>query len=115
MNYLEFEIGGKLRSFKFNQLAIEKLAEKNQSGTNIGFIYSMVYAGLYAATYAKSEAEDYTFNDVSDWVDNLEDDTIINKLTIALTESQLWKKLVKKGQEIEDEKKKVTQKLPTKI
>lgn len=104
MSYLQIEIGGKQRGLKFNQLAIELISQFNDTTTNTGFLYAMVYGGLRGNSYVKREEADYTFEDVCDWVDampNKED--VIVKITNTMTETQVWKDLVSKGQEISSE------------
>lgn len=108
MSYIQVNIGGKERGLKFNQLAIELMSQYNDSNTTTGFIYAMVYAGLRGSTYVKREEPDYTFEQVCDWVDELENkEKVVNDISAVLTETQIWKQLVKKGEEVtEDEKKK---------
>jgi hypothetical protein len=110
MSYLQIEIGGKLRGLKFNQLAIEILSTFNDTNTSSAFMYAMVYGGLRGNSYVKREEPDYTFENVCDWCDVLEnkDDTIL-LISQTLTETQIWKTLVAVGEKNvadEDEKKK---------
>ena len=107
MSYLQIEIGGKLRGLKFNQLAIEIISTHNDTNTSTGFLYAMVYGGLKGNSYVKREEADYTFEDVCDWVDAMpnKEETVV-KITTALTETQIWKDLVAKGQEVAEETKK---------
>ena len=108
MSYLQLELGGKLRGLKFNQLAIEIISTYNDNKTQSAFMYAMVYGGLMGNSYVKREEPDYTFEDVCDWVDVMENKSeMIAKVTEALTSTQVWKTLVKAGEEIESEKKKV--------
>ena len=116
MSYIKVNLGGKERGLKFNQLAIEVIGLHNNSGTNTGFIYAMFYGGLKGNSFVKGEEPDYTFEDVCDWVDGLENkEGVIALVTNAMSETQIWKSLVKKGQEIvdEEEKKKVSKSKPT--
>ena len=107
MSYIQIEIGGKLRGLKFNQLAIEIISQYNDSQTQSGFLYSMVYGGLRGNTYVKREEPDYTFEEVCDWVDNFENkEEAVAIITKAMTESQVWKEVVKKGEEVSEEDKK---------
>lgn len=110
MSYLQIEIGGKLRGLKFNQLAIEILSTFNDTNTSSAFMYAMVYGGLRGNSYVKREEPDYTFENVCDWCDDLEnkDETIL-LISQTLTETQIWKNLVSLGEKNiadEDEKKK---------
>lgn len=116
MSYLQIEIGGKTRGLKYNQLAIEVMAKYNDTETASAFMYALIYGGLRGNTYVKREEPDYTFEDVCDWVDNLENkNEIILEATNKLTETQLFKNLVKdNGEEVVEDKKKVSKKKHTK-
>lgn len=109
MSYIQVELGGKLRGLKFNQLAIEVISTYNDAQTNSGFLYAMIYGGLKGNSYVKREEPDYTFEDVCDWVDIMSNkEKVVADVTAILTETQIWKELVKRGQEVmaEEEKKK---------
>jgi hypothetical protein len=108
MSYLQIELGGKLRGLKFNQLAIEIISTYNDLESNTSFLYAMIYGGLRGNTYVKREEADYTFEEVCDWVDAMENkEEIVAKVTATLTETNIWQTLVKQGQKLEDDKKKV--------
>lgn len=108
MSYLQLELGGKLRGLKFNQLAIEIISTHNDNSTQSSFMYAMIYGGLMGNSYVKREEPDYTFENVCDWVDVMENKAeAIAKVTEVLTSTQVWKNLVKAGEEITEEKKKV--------
>lgn len=107
MSYLQIEIGGKQRGLKFNQLAIEIMSQYNDTGTNTGFMYAMIYGGLRGNSYVKREEPDYTFENVCDWVDELKDkENVIVEVTNKLQETQIWKDLVDKGKEVAEAEKK---------
>lgn len=107
MSYLQLELGGKLRGLKFNQLAIEIISTHNDTNTQSAFMYAMIYGGLMGNSYVKREEPDYTFENVCDWVDVMENKPeAIAKATEALTATQVWKNLVKAGEEIAGEEKK---------
>lgn len=100
MSYVQIEIGGKLRGLKFNQLAIELMAEYNDNQTATSVLYSMVYAGLRGNDYVKRVDPEYSFEDVCDWVDGMDDkQQKLDKIAAALNESQIWKSLVSDGVE----------------
>lgn len=108
MSYLQIELGGKLRGLKFNQLAIEIISTYNDLESNTSFLYAMIYGGLRGNTYVKREEANYTFEEVCDWVDAMENkEEIVAKVTATLTETNIWQTLVKQGQKLEDDKKKV--------
>lgn len=107
MSYIQIDIGGKLRGLKFNQLAIEIISTHNDTATNTGFLYAMIYGGLRGNSYVKREEPDYDFEKVCDWVDEMGNkEEEIAKITACLTETQIWKELVKRGQEVTEEGKK---------
>lgn len=107
MSYLQIEIGGQTRGLKFNQLAIEIMALHNDTETTSGFIYACIYGGLKGNAYVKREEFTHTFEEVCDWVDTMPNKTETMELVSkTLNETQVWQDLVKKGQEIEDGKKK---------
>lgn len=108
MSYIQIELGGKLRGLKFNQLAIEVIGTHNDTTTNTGFLYAMVYGGLRGNSYVKREEPDYTFEQVCDWVDEMPNkDEQVTAITTTMTETQLWKKLVGTSEQAEEGKKKV--------
>ena len=108
MSYLQIDLGGKMRGLKFNQLAIEIISTYNDLESNTSFLYAMIYGGLRGNTYVKREEADYTFEEVCDWVDAMENkEEIVAKVTSTLTETNIWQTLVKQGQKLEDDKKKV--------
>jgi len=115
MSYLQIEIGGKLRGLKFNQLAIEIIAKHNDAETTSAFMYSVIYGGLRGNSYVKREEPDYTFEQVCDWVDVMENKAeVMISVTNALSETQTFKSLVPKEKEATG-KKKVAKNKPTKI
>lgn len=109
MSYLQIELGGKTRGLKFNQLAIELISSYNDTKTNTGFVYAMIYGGLMGNTYVKREEADYTFEEVCDWIDEIQNkEELVAKVTAALTDTQTFKSLIKQQEkeETKDKKKK---------
>jgi len=116
MSYIQINIGGKERGLKFNQLAIEIIGTHNDSETTSSFMYAMYYGGLRGNSYVKREDPDYTFEQVCEWVDNLHDKANVNEQVVkVMSETNLWKDLIKEGTEKLDEKKKAQKKSGTKI
>ena len=70
MSYIQIEIGGKLRGLKFNQLSLEEYTKNVGTGTATA-IYATFYAGLVGNCYVKQEEPDFTFEDVTNWVDEI--------------------------------------------
>ena len=113
MSYIQVEIGGRLRGLKFNQGAImwmqDKVDFENYAAT-AG--YATVWGGLKMNCYAKSEELTKTvngtevaatFEDVCEWVDELNKDTALN-ISNAFKESSVFKKLLE-----ENDKKKLVE------
>lgn len=101
MSYIQIDIGGKTRGLKFNQLAIELMAQYNDNQTATSVIYAMFYAGLRGNDYVKRIESDYTFEEVCEWVDTMDNrQNNINAVAVALNESQSWKTLVNEGKEM---------------
>ncbi len=113
MSYIQVEIGGRLRGLKFTQGAImwmqDKVDFENYAAT-AG--YATVWGGLKMNCYAKSEELTKTvngtevaatFEDVCEWVDELNKDTALN-ISNAFKESSVFKKLTE-----ENDKKKLVE------
>lgn len=72
MNYIQVNIGGKDRGLKFNQMALEVFNKNiDDKAPMSSSIYATFYAGLVGNCYVKKEEPDFTFEDVTDWVDEL--------------------------------------------
>jgi hypothetical protein len=76
--YIQIDIGGKLRGLKFGMLAVEGIVEEaarykgdkgNISGTKTA--YDLVYYGLLNNCEVKKIDPDFTYEDVTDWVEEL--------------------------------------------
>lgn len=97
MSYTTLSLGGKERGLKFNQLALEIFSKHSDwdNGTDAGYAYAIIYGGLCGNMKAKRETIDFTFEDVTDWVDSLyaagqvEE---IKRACDAFADSQLFKK-----------------------
>lgn len=74
MSYLQIEIGGKLRGWKVNMQTIEMWSKGlNFEAFSSTSVYRAVYAGLVANCEAKGEEQDFTYDEVQNWVDDLND------------------------------------------
>jgi hypothetical protein len=87
MSYIQIQLGGKLRGLKFNMFALEEYTKrigialnyaiktnKNNAIEDVSLsqatlVYACVYSGLIGNYYAKEIDQDFTFEDVTDWVD----------------------------------------------
>lgn len=69
---ITINLGGKERTLKFNMRALEVLSEMKCTGdvgiTSAGVV---IYAGLMGWHYAKQAAPDFTFEDVSEWTEDM--------------------------------------------
>lgn len=69
MSYIHINIGGKERGLKFNQLSLEVYSKYIDYENVTTTIYAAFYAGLRGNCYVKKEEPDFTFEDVTNWVD----------------------------------------------
>lgn len=97
---------GKDRGWKVNMMTIEMWSkELNTDAFNSTSTYAAVYAGLVANCLVKKEEPDFSFEQVCDYVDSLQDDKILEDVKARFEESQYYIKLVKKLNEQIDEAK----------
>jgi len=91
MSYCKINIGGKERGLKFNQMAVMMYAGKVDNENLIATAgYALIYAGLKANAYVKGEEVDFTFENVCDWVDEL-DAEALQLVTETFKETQSYK------------------------
>ncbi len=117
MNYIQIDIGGKLRGWKVNQLTLEEWS-KRMGSTNTSALYSAVYAGLFANCYVKNEEPDFTFENVCDWTDGLiatnDGMKVVELIKETFEKSDAYIQSLKRLQELKDaidvDKKKVRKK-----
>lgn len=100
-NYIQIELGGKLRGLKFSNYALEKIVDTNGEGSGTEAMYAVVYGGLMGYSHANREPVDYTFGDVVDRVDEIVTseggDKVIADVMAAMTESQNYKNMVERN------------------
>lgn len=98
---LQLQIGGKVRGLKFTMLSLEKFEEKipfTKKPETAKIIYATFWAGLLGYTSAKDEEEDYTYEDVQEWVDKLYlegKESEIQKVCEAWAEADMFKNRIK--------------------
>jgi len=91
MNYIQIEIGGKLRGWKVNQMTLELWSKKTSGDAELSSSnYAAVFAGLVANCYVKGEEPDFTFENVCDWVDAIEGTETIEFIKKTFEESQVY-------------------------
>ncbi len=102
MSYIQIEIGGKLRGLKFNQGALITFRESvDLNNYAASASYAIVYAGLIGNSIVKREEfvnEDQTpitFEQVTEWVDKLDDDVLVSVIE-AFKKSESYKKALDK-------------------
>lgn len=103
MNYIQINIGGKDRGLKFNQLSLETYTKcVDFERANSSTIYATFYAGLTGNCYVKREEPDFTFEDVTDWVDELYSEgrkKEIEKVCEVWAETNVYKEWLKEFQD----------------
>jgi len=105
-NYIEIEIGGKLRGWLFNNLAYRSFIS-TIGGKDYFSVApcAMLYAGLYSNAIIKEIPVDFTFGKVCEWADELADNNpdIIKKMDDIFTESTQFKKLIGEVKSVSEE------------
>ena len=95
--YIQVEILGRKRGIKFGMIAVQQITLEAQKlgkvlGVSLDFamVPVIVYWGLYNNCYVKREDPDFTFEDVSDFVDeNLSDTKIFEDIVTCFYQSKL--------------------------
>ena len=111
--YIAIELGGELRALKFNMMAmnvaLNTIDWENYAATAN---YAYVYGGLIGHYYAVNRTTDgfpYKFEDVMDWVDALDDETM-TAINNCLVDSHAYRKVedaaAKEAEKITAEEKK---------
>lgn len=114
MSYIEIEIGGKVRGIKFTKFAMILINKKaNLENWAATANYAMVYAGLFANNYHKEVENDFTFEDVCDWVDELDGETI-TKIDACLQSANAYKATIEASKIVIETDKKKLKKPPVK-
>ena len=104
MSYIQINIGGKDRGLKFNQLSLEVYTKHIDYNNAVvtSTIYATFYAGLIGNCYVKKEEPDFTFEDVTNWVDEIFDSgrkDEIEKVCDAWAETYVYKEWIKEFQD----------------
>jgi hypothetical protein len=76
--YIQLELGGKKRGIKFGNYALIEYSKLNNKGVvefdeqnPIKLCADLIYCGLKNNYFIKREVEDFTYDDVIAWVDNM--------------------------------------------
>lgn len=91
--YIQLELGGKKRGVKFGNYALIEYSKLNNTGVvefneqnPIKLCADLVYCGLKNNCFIKKELEDFTYEDVIGWVDDMPISRI-TEITQAFEES----------------------------
>lgn len=111
MSYIKIKLGEHELALKFNNYGIEQLYKVYREGSLLSFVYAIVWGGYLGNCYAKQTEPELTFDQIIDMIDVMPDaerNAMSEQVSTVLTETQNWKDLTAKGEEIiEDSKKKV--------
>jgi hypothetical protein len=95
MSYIQIEIGGKQRGLKFSQgtdmLLRSKLKGLTEDQISAVASYRVVWAGLEMGCLFNEQEIDFTFQDVSDWVEKISAEEL-NKVLDAYNKLQEYTK-----------------------
>src|SRR3954467_9280312 len=111
--YTEITINGRKAGLKFNMYAIEQFETIKGRNGNIKNFTTIIYAGILGNAYVKQIEPQFTFEEVSDWVEDLvlngDTDGELNRVSEIFTNSQVLKTLIdrtnKNGEPAEGQKK----------
>ena len=106
MDYIQLELGGKLRGLKFNQYTYIKFYEKVSPDDYIAtFHYAAVFAALKSNAYVKGEEFTETWEDVCSLVDAMKTEDK-DKVAEVFNNTAYFRKAVEDGEKIIEEEKK---------
>ncbi len=104
--YIQIELGGKPRGLKFNMAANDELVVRVASHkgrvSETQMAYDVVYCGLLGNAVAKDIEPDFTYEDVTEWVDGLYLNgkaQVLADILTCYTETQAYKALFVKEEE----------------
>ncbi len=91
--YIQLELGGRKRGVKFGNYALMEYSRLNNTGVvefdeqnPIKLCADLLYCGLKNNCFVKKEEEDFTYEDVVMWVDDMPMDKI-SEITMVFEES----------------------------
>ena len=112
--YIQIDLGGKLRSLKFNMYAVELIASR-QINSDSGNLAIFIYAGLCGNAFAKSAGAnplcEEEFDEILEWAEDMIINSESEKIKTIMTayyESRPIQKVLQ--QEAEETAKKKTSK-----
>jgi len=109
MDYIQLELGGKLRGLKFNQYTYIKFYEKVAQDDYIAtFHYAAVFAALKSNAYVKGEEFTETWEDVCSLVDAMKTEDK-DKVAEVFNNTAYFRKAVEDGEKIIEENEKKSQ------
>ena len=103
--YIQIDLGGQLRSLKFNMHAIEIISQRGTT-TEHGNLAAFIYGGLCGNSFAKSGGTsplcEESFDDVMDWAEDIlvnKNEELKVKIVTAFNESKPMKALKEQAEE----------------
>jgi hypothetical protein len=115
--YTEITINGRKAGLKFNMYAIEQFETIKGRNGNIKNFTTIIYAGILGNAYVKQVEPQFTFEEVSDWVEELvlngDTEGELNRVSEIFTNSQVLRTLIdkanKNGEPAEEQKKTIAE------
>jgi hypothetical protein len=115
--YTEITINGRKAGLKFNMYAIEQFETIKGRNGNIKNFTTIIYAGILGNAYVKQIEPQFTFEEVSDWVEYLvlngDPGGELNRVSEIFTNSQVLRTLIdkanKNGEPAEEQKKTIAE------
>lgn len=104
--YVNIDLNGRQRGLKFNMYAFELLSKRAGSQFREGDTFTsqltseIVYSGMMANCWVKEVDPDFSFEEVTDWVENLWYSDEGQELLIKIFEAFQASKPVQRGKEI---------------
>ena len=102
--YIQLELGGKKRGVKFGNYALMEYSKLNNTGVvefneqnPIKLCADLVYCGLKNNCFIKKEIEDFTYEDVVIWIDEMpmtQITDIINTFERSVQQSQMANQVI---------------------
>lgn len=110
---ISIQFGGRLRDFKFNEIAHRKITSlifddiaKGYAATeqeiNACTITATFYGGLLGAYYVERKELDFTFNDIAEWLDKA-NELAIQKVCNCYAETQRYKDFIDKFKIVQED------------
>lgn len=107
-NSIIVNLGGQERPLKFGMMAMQILSDISSKHGAGSLVDALVYAGLKNAYYAKQLEEDFTFEDVTDWVAEImingDKSGVLAKINTAFSQSKEGSFLIEAANQVKKKK-----------